>query len=268
MKDHLQKWDELGIEHFYSYYWEYQYKLGKNYIVPFYKRLGLFVSGMNVCEIGSAEGGVLFAFAEAGANACLATDIAENRLDAGNKIASHSGKNIMFKRHDILAEPIPKEWKNKFDIVILRDVIEHLDAPDLALSNIRELLRPNGTVFITFPPYLSPFGGHQHLLKNFWGKIPYIHWLPEPLFFRLIRTGRQLDIEEVSRLKRNKFSVRKFFAAVEKSGLKLYLEKYFVLRPVYKIKFGLPTIPLPRILCNTFTINVFATEGMYILVWK
>jgi SAM-dependent methyltransferase len=265
MIDFSQKWAELGIENFYSYYWEYQYKLGKNYIVPLYRKLGLFDIGMNVCEIGSAEGGVLFAFAEEGANYCLATDIAENRLVAGGKIASEMGQNIVFKRHDILTEPIPQEWTGKFDIVLLRDVIEHLDAPDVALTNIRELLRPNGTVFVTFPPYFSPFGGHQHLLQNFWGKVPYIHWLPEKLFHRLIQTGRHPDVEEVARLKRNKFSVGKFFSAVEKSGLKLYMEKYFILRPVYRIKFGLPTIPLSKPFCNVFTINVLATEGMYIL---
>lgn len=265
MIDFSQKWAELGIETFYSYYWEYQYKLGKNYIVPLYKKWGLFVVGMNVCEIGSAEGGVIFAFAEEGANYCLATDIAENRLVAGAKIASQMGQNIVFKRHDILAEQIPQEWKGKFDIVLLRDVIEHLDAPDVALTNIRELLRPNGTVFITFPPYFSPFGGHQHLLQNFWGKIPYIHWLPEKFFYRLIQTGRRPDVEEVARLKRNKFSVGKFLSAVEKSGLKLYVKKYFILRPVYKIKFGLPTIPLSKLFCNSFTTNVLATEGMYIL---
>lgn len=52
--------------------------------------------------------GRYFAFAEKGANYCIATDIAENRLAAEGKIASEIEQNTVFKHHSILAEPIPQ----------------------------------------------------------------------------------------------------------------------------------------------------------------
>lgn len=258
-------WQEIGLPHYNSYYWEYQYILGRNYILPFFRSKGLFQNGFNICEIGSAEGGVLFAFAENGGNFCLGTDIAENRIIAGRKIADYFNQRIEFRRHDILTEKVPSIWQNKFQIVILRDVIEHLDEPKKALENITSLLSSNGIVYITFPPFFSPFGGHQHLLHNFWGRFPFIHWFPYSLFARLVKNGRELDVEEVLRLKKNKFTLSKFYSAVNSSGLEIKYQRFYLIRPVYKIKFGFPTIPIPNWIKFKFLRDVLATEAEIIL---
>lgn len=261
-------WHKIGLPDYNSYYWEYQYILGRDYIVPFFRSKGLFQSGFNVCEIGSAEGGVLFAFAEKGGKYCLGTDIAENRLIAGEKIADYFNQQIEFCRHNILTEEIPSQWQNRFQIVILRDVIEHLDEPKMALENIAKLLSKNGVVYITFPPYFSPFGGHQHLLNNFWGRFPFIHWFPDPLFTLLVKNGRELDVEEVLRLKKNKFTLSKFYSAANLSGLEIKYQRFYLIRPVYKIKFGFPTIPIPNWIKFQFLRDVFSTEAEIILTQK
>lgn len=261
-------WVQLDLVEYYSYYWEYQYQLGKEYIVPFFRSKGFFLDGYNVCEIGSAEGGVLFAFAENGAKFCLGTDIATNRIIAGSKIAEYFNQQIEFSQHDILKDDIPIDWQKKFHIVILRDVIEHLDEPKKALEQISKMLAENGLVYITFPPYPSPYGGHQHLLRNFWGRFPFIHLLPYSLFTFIVGNGRQSDVEEVLRLKRNNFSLEKFFTAVEESDFKICYEKYYLIRPVYKIKFGLPTIPLPYFINSNALRNIFSTEAEIILMKK
>ncbi|MGQ9818990.1 MAG: class I SAM-dependent methyltransferase [Candidatus Kapaibacteriales bacterium] len=258
-------WQKIGLPDYNSYFWEYQYVLGKDYIVPFFRSKGFFLDGFNVCEIGSAEGGVLFAFAENGGNYCLGTDIAENRLMAGEKIADYFNQRIEFSLHDILTDEIPNQWQNKFHIVILRDVIEHLDDPKKALENIAKLLTKNGVIYITFPPYFSPFGGHQHLLHNFWGKFPFIHWLPNSIFTHLVKNGRKLDVEEVLRLKKNRFTLSKFYLAVNSSGLEIRYQRFYLLRPVYKIKFGFPTVPIPNWIKSQFLRNVLSTEAEIIL---
>lgn len=259
------KIDALGLSWYNAYFWKYQYKLSKNYIIPYLKKMGFDPSEKSICEIGSAEGGVLFAFAELGAINCLATDIVQSRLDAGEKIANEFHLPIVFKYHNIIDDPIPSEWKNAFDLVILRDVIEHLEKPQSALLNIKNMLKTNGLLYVTFPPYYSPFGGHQHQTNNIFSKVPYLHWLPKPFFKIFLVGGRKADVQEVLRLKNIKLTIKKFLKIVENVGLKIYNSEFFVIRPVYKYKFGLNPIRLPSFMNFPFLKEVFATEASFIL---
>jgi SAM-dependent methyltransferase len=249
-----------------KHYWGYQYRLGVETLVPYLTRIGAFAAGRSVAEIGCAEAGVLLAFMEAGATNALGTDLATNRLQSGHKIADGLGLHPTLSTHDVLFdEPLP-EWRNAYDLVILRDVIEHLDDAELALANIQKLLKPGGSVFVEFPPYNSPFGGHQHLLRNVWGNIPYVHLLPQPLFDRMTASGwHSLDIDEVRRLHRIRLSPRKFLAAAASAGYSVVREQYYLLRPVFKMKFGLPTIPLTSLKFLPGVKEVLSLEANYVL---
>jgi arabinofuranan 3-O-arabinosyltransferase len=48
------------------------------------------------------------------------------------------------------------------------NVLEHVDAPEAMLDEMVRVTRPGGTVFVSFTPWLSPWGGHEtspwHLL--------------------------------------------------------------------------------------------------------
>ena len=252
----------------YKYFWGYQYRLGKEVIVPYLRRLHVFQNNDRVMEIGSAEGGVLAAFVEAGAKAALATDIAKNRLDMGEIISSELNLPIKFKVHNILSEPVSPEWKQTANLIILRDVIEHLDDTELALNKIKEFIRPGGYLYVTFPPYFSPFGGHQHNLKNFWGKLPYLHYLPGPIFNRLIASGRPADIAEVKRLRSIRMTPSKFLKAAESCGYNLFRKDYYLLRPVFKMKFGLPSIKITPLSVLPFVKDLFSLEASYVLQIK
>jgi SAM-dependent methyltransferase len=248
-----------------KYYWGYMYGLGNQVVVPYLKETGFFRKGDKVAEVGSAEGGVLAAFVEAGATEPLGTDIVQERLDTGILINEIAGINIEFSNHNILGDSIPEEWNDKFDMVILRDVIEHLADTDYSLGAIRRIIKPGGHLYVTFPPYYSPFGAHQHTLNNFWGKLPYIHWLPDSIFRLLIKSGRKPDIEEVESLMEIKLSIKKFLAAAENNNYSIAMKDFFILRPVYKMKFGLPTLRVPFFLNIPFINNLFTLEASYIL---
>ncbi len=249
----------------YKYYWGYQYRLGKDVVVPYLGEQGVFKAGDRVMEIGSAEGGVLAAFVEAGANDALATDIAQNRLDMGKRFAEYLSLPIEFKFHDILNQPVHPDWKESADLVILRDVIEHLDDTELALRKIKEFIKPGGFLYVTFPPYYSPFGGHQHNLKNIWGKLPYIHYMPDVVFDKLIASGRQADIQEVKRLRNIRMTPAKFLRAAENCGYSLFRKDYYLLRPVFKMKFGLPAIKITPLAALPLVRDLFSLEASYIL---
>lgn len=252
----------------YKYYWNYQYRLGSEILVDYLKKHDAFSQGIKIAEIGSAEAGVLAAFVEKGAEFALATDIAQNRLDMGKKIADISGMNIDFSCHNILTEQIPTEWAEKFDLVLLRDVIEHLDDTRLALRNISKLIKPGGHLFVTFPPYYSPFGGHQHTVANKTGKLPWIHILPDPLFYLLLKGGRKNDIGEVKRLQNIKLNPKKFSLAAISEGYTIVHEEYYLLRPVFKMKFGLPSIKLTKIKKLPMIKNYFSLESAFLLQKK
>lgn len=253
-----------------KYYWTYQYRLAHQTLVPQLLQDEAFHPGAAVAEIGCAEAGVLTAFIQAGASAALGTDIEAGRLESGknilNAINPDLAHRLTLSTHNVLFDALQPEWQGAFDLVILRDVIEHLDDTFLALHNIRRLLKPGGALFVEFPPYTSPFGGHQHLLKNFWGKIPYIHLLPRPLLRWCTRSGwHPVDIEEVRRLKTIALTPKKFLHAARKAGYTVTHERYYLFRPVYAIKFGLPVIALTGLRHIPGITTLFSMEANYVL---
>ncbi len=249
----------------YKYYWNYQYELGKQFIVPYSLEIGCFAEGNSVFEVGSAEGGVLAAFVEAGGIEAVGSDIAQNRLEMGEKITKILQLPITFSNHNIITEDIPDNWKDKFNLVLLRDVIEHLDDTEIALKNIRKIIKPGGFLFVSFPPYYSAFGGHQHTLGNKLGKLPFLHLLPDFIFHKLISSGREADIGEVKRLQNIKLTTKKFEQAMSQAGYEIHKREFYLLRPVYKMKFGLPTIKLTKLAFLPFVKNLFSLEALYVL---
>ncbi len=248
------------------YYWRYQYELGRDIIVPYFQKNICEIKNKIIAEIGSAEGGVLHSFLRAGAEYGLGTDIAENRLESGRKVSSATQLNVEFTSHNILSDEIPQKWQNYFDIVILRDVIEHLSDTEQALTQIRQLLQNDGILYVTFPPYRSPYGGHQHTLAgNFLTKLPYIHLLPDFIFKKMIISGRQIDQEETLRLRKIRLSSRKFKESAQSAGFSIAKEEYYLLRPVFKQKFGLPTIKIGAIGKIPFFGDFLSFECMYVL---
>ena len=262
-KELVEKSDLNNLE---KYYWGYMYDLGTSYIVPHLIREGIFKKGDKVAEIGSAEGGVLHSFLENGSSEALGTDIAKVRLETGRLISKIAGLNVDYVYHDIINQEPLTEWLGKYDLVILRDVIEHLDDAEIALKNIGKILKKGGFLYVTFPPYNSPYGGHQHtLFGNFLTKLPWIHLFSDGIFNKLIKSGRPQDIIEVNRLKRIRFSPEKMEKSAAKSGFDVYKKEFFIIRPVYKMKFGLNPVKLKFSQNNKFVRNFLCQEASYIL---
>lgn len=248
------------------YYWGYMYDLSRDYVIDYLERKGVPVKGASIIEIGCAEGGNLCAMAERGAKELVGTDIAEVRLQSARSIAEVLGMDITYSSNDIIYEEQPENWQDHFDLALLRDVIEHLDDAETALRNVRKLLKPGGTLYVTFPPWYSPFGGHQQLLMNKPGKIPFMHFLPKPLFEKAIKSGRPDDVVEVRRLREIRMTTTKFRHAATNAGFTIADERLFFLRPVFKSKFGLPAVGANFLKPVMGLRDLLALEAGYILM--
>jgi SAM-dependent methyltransferase len=215
-----------------------QYRLAEHTLIPWLEQLGTLPDHPSVCEIGCAEGGVLAAFVDRGAVNALGTDIQAPLLDLVSRpVWTSLGYEITFTHHDVIYDEVPESWRNAFDVVLLRDVIEHLDDAGIALKNIARLLKPGGVVVVTFPPYTSAFGGHQQLLGTAVGSLPFVHMLPWPLFRRIIKAGDPVNHEELERLHTIRCSAEKVADASRRAGLTILDERYFALRPVFRWKY-------------------------------
>lgn len=224
-----------------------QYRLAIHTLIPWLERLDALPDRASVCEIGCAEGGVLNAFVQHGAGFALGTDIMAPLLEqVSTPIAQALNLDASFVHHDVIYDAIPEAWQERFDVVVLRDVIEHLDDAAVALRNIARIMRPGGVILITFPPYLSAYGGHQQLLGTALGALPWVHLLPRSIFFWMIDQGDPMNQEELRRLHRIRCSAAQILNDARHAGLSLLDERYFGLRPVFRWKYNkpIPTLEL------------------------
>lgn len=224
-----------------------QYRLAVHTLIPWLERLNALPQRASVCEIGCAEGGVLDAFVQHGAGFALGTDIMAPLLEeVSTPIAQALDLDVSFVHHDVIYDAIPEAWQERFDVVVLRDVIEHLDDAAVALRNIARIMRPGGVILITFPPYLSAYGGHQQLLGTALGSLPWVHLLPRSIFFWMIDQGDSMNKEELRRLHRIRCSASQILHDAKNAGLSLVDERYFGLRPVFRWKYNkpIPTLEL------------------------
>jgi SAM-dependent methyltransferase len=248
------------------YYFGYQYGLGTEYIAPYLKSKGVQLAGARICEIGCGESGVLAALAEEGAAEVVGIDLRQLAIDSSEKIFDAVGIKGEFAIHNIITQPPPEKWKDHFDVVLLRDVIEHLEQTELSLRHVMDFMKPGGWLYVVFPPYYSPFGAHQHLLDNTMSKLPYIQLLPDSMFKTAYKNARlQIDVEEVSMLRGIRLTIAKMRRAIKNALLELVDEQLYFLRPVFKLKFGLPPIKANFLKHIPILRELGALEASYLL---
>lgn len=70
---------------------------------------------------------------------------------------------------------LAEDVEGRFDVVVLSEVIEHVDDPGALLATIRSLLEPDGLLVLTLPNGYGPFEIDSYLWKrNFLG-VPKLH---------------------------------------------------------------------------------------------
>lgn len=125
----------LGYGRFQKYYFKSLVKP----ILPYFKKF----KKAQILDIGCAYGYVLNLLPKN--SNMFGLDISEHAINTAKK----NFKDITFKVGNV-EEKIPFP-ANSFDIIILNDVIEHLENPQKALENIKKILKKDGILYITTP---------------------------------------------------------------------------------------------------------------------
>jgi len=220
-------------------YFEIQALNAAKYVVPFIQEKKPVQSGMRVLEIGCGEGGVLKAFTDLG---CIGVGV---ELDAPRLVFAHeymatevaAGK-VRFISKDIYKVDPVTELDGLFDIIVLKDVIEHIHDQPRLIGWMKTLLKPGGVVFFGFPPWQMPFGGHQQICKSKWlSRLPYYHLLPRFLYKAILKANHE-PVEALLEIRDTGISIERFERICKKTGYKTLHNTHFFINPIYEWKFG------------------------------
>ncbi|MGL4327049.1 MAG: class I SAM-dependent methyltransferase [Tannerellaceae bacterium] len=232
-----------------------------DYLDPFFE----VRPGMNILEVGCGEGGNLLPFAEKGCivkgiDACL------DRIEQAKEYFSLAQQQGTFECINFFDMEIPDET-NKFDLVLIHDVIEHIEDKETFISKVKEYIKKDGIIFWGFPAWQMPFGGHQQICSGKISKLPFIHLLPMPLYSKLLQKMGESDdcITELQSIKKCALTIENFEKLIEQSGYNLLHRKLWFINPHYKQKFNLMPIELPSIFSNIkYVRNFFSTACFYV----
>lgn len=213
------------------------------YVLPFIEKTHVINTATRVLEVGCGEGGVLLPFLKRGCY-CLGVDLAEERIEIANRILKEyvEKDQASFIVKNIYDQDFVDQYTNSFDIIILKDVIEHVPEQQKFIPHLSRFLRPGGQIFFGFPPWYMPFGGHQQLCTGkLASKLPYYHVLPRSLYIRLLRMMGESEglIKDLVEIWDTSITIGQFEQYVRDAGLKVVNRQHYLINPIYKYKFGL-----------------------------
>lgn len=247
-------------------YFEIQYLNAKGYVIPFLESYRAIQPGCRVLEIGAGEGGVLKAFIERGCTA-VAVELDPRRVEwACGFLWEEIGRGALhFVEKDIYKTDVQTDLKGKFDIIILKDVIEHIHDQPRLMRWMQQLLLPKGVIFFGFPPWQMPFGGHQQIAKSTLSRLPYIHLLPLPLYKQLLKWKKE-PVADLLEIRETRISIERFERIVVQTGYVVVGSLHYLINPIYQWKFGWkPRIQFKWITAIKWIRNYFTTCVYYII---
>lgn len=250
--------------------YEQQVDNSRSYVLPFIEQTKAIGKGVNVLEIGCGEGGVLVPFMDKGAF-CVGVDLNPIRIDLANGFYEKevaAGK-IEFLYKNVYDDDFLQRFKGFFDVIILKDAIEHIPEQEKFIPYLKNFLKDGGQIFFGFPPWYMPFGGHQQICDHKLGMMPWYHILPKPMYKGILKMIGENEgvIRELMEIYDTRITIERFERIVRNSGMQFKNKTHFLINPIYKYKFGwqprkqfsiISAIPFVR---NFLTTCVYYTIG-------
>lgn len=242
----------------------------KKYVIPYVNEFLKVDEHLNVLEIGCGEAGNLKPFLDLGCK-CVGVDMNETRINFSKE--HFSGHPNMHLLQLIVADiyDMMNEFKEEFDLIILRDVIEHIHDQEKFLKRVKHFLKPDGKIFFGFPPWQNPFGGHQQICKSkILSKLPYFHLLPVFLYAGILKLfgEEKTTIVDLLEIKETGISIERFENILKKQNWVVDKKTDFFINPNYEVKFGLKPRESYSLISKIPILRNFMTTACYYLISK
>jgi SAM-dependent methyltransferase len=254
-KDHKQYFDELAVT-------------SQKYFLPYIERFFKIDSQLRIIEIGCGEGGNLLPFARMGCDV-TGVDIAEGKIKSAITYFEQEGSQARFIASDVFKL---KELEHQFDLIICHDVIEHITDKKGFISKCQMLLKPQGLMFMSFPAWQMPFGGHQQICQSkLLSHLPWFHLLPRFMYKGLLKLfhERESAINELLDIKQCKCPIERFERVIKDSPFRKLDRMFWFINPHYETKFHLKPRKLWRwVGVIPWIRNFFTTSSFYMLKLK
>ena len=224
-------------------YFEFQYQTARDYIIPFISGKVPVKEGMRVLEIGCGEAGVLKAFLEKGCS-CVGVDLAPARIELAKGFLEKEFREekVRFFAKDIYDADPETDFGYRFDIVVLKDVIEHIHDQGRFLQRLRDFLAPDGAVFFGFPPWQMPYGGHQQICDTkALAALPWFHLLPARAYRFVLELFEKnpVKVANLMEIHQTGISIERFERLASRAGYGIAGRLFYLLNPIYLYKFGI-----------------------------
>lgn len=248
-------------------YFNEQAECMRRYVIPYIEQQRPVTADMRVLEIGCGEAGNLLPFLDMGCE-CVGIDIDQPKIDVGKtRFADHPHADRMHLICNDIYKVRPEDL-GEFDLIVLRDVIEHIPHQEQFMHNMKRFMNARTIVFFGFPVWCNPFGGHQQVCRNrVLSHLPWMHLLPRPLYKGLLRLGHepQGTIDGLMDVKTTGMSIHHFERILKDEHFRVLQHTHSLINPNYQIKFGLRPRVIPRLLQIPY-LSDFYTTAMYYLV--
>jgi SAM-dependent methyltransferase len=226
-------------------YFDIQVANAEKYVIPFIEEKIRINPGMRVLEIGCGEAGVLKAFINKGCFG-MGVELDAPRIEHAKEYLAgdYAAGRIQFISKDIYQVDAEKELGGLYDIIVLKDVIEHIHDQPKLIGWMKNFLkpalsadRPGAVIFFGFPPWYMPYGGHQQMCSSWLKKIPWVHLLPKTIYRWLLKRNKE-NADAFLEIKETGISIERFEKICGKQGYEIENKTHYLLNPIYEWKFG------------------------------
>lgn len=247
-------------------YFKEQAYTTKKYIIPYIENHYSVDQNSTILEIGCGEGGNLLHFMEVGCN-ITGIDLSVGKIEKGNEFyLDHKNNNNL----TLIADDIYNQTNlGTFDIIILRDVIEHIPDQLKFMGVLKNFMTKNSVVFFGFPPWQNPFGGHQQVCKSsVLSKLPWFHLFPKFIYRGILKLlgESSYTISGLLEIKETGISIERFERILKQQKYRIDKKTIFVINPNYEVKFGLKPRQQINLIASFPWLRNFLSTAAYYLV--
>jgi SAM-dependent methyltransferase len=222
-------------------HYQEQVAFSRSYLIPFFQQHIADFAQKRVLEIGCAEAGFLDVLFNMGM-VVTGVELSADRV----RLAQSKNAQLDVRVGDITDRALPAQLGGSYDLIVIREVIEHVQDREAAFSVLTELLADDGWLYVTFPPRFSPFAGHQQVGRSLLRRVPYVHFMPAFLLKALGRLCGEHEyiIRDVLHNFRIGLSIRHFDRYRRQHGYTYSVRDLFLIRPIYQHRFGCKPVRL------------------------